>query len=83
MLGDRVGPERREEPERADHDRIADAHAQLVQDDAEHEAHGHADADREEELPDAAQHGDGGAGEDRGEDPIQRERGRIVDQALS
>jgi hypothetical protein len=83
VLGDRVSAERSEQPERADHDGVADAHAQLVQDDAEHETDGHTDPDRHQELPDAAPDRDGRAGEDRGEHAVQRQRGRVVDEALA
>ncbi|CAD5141609.1 exported protein of unknown function [Microbacterium sp. Nx66] len=82
MLRDVVRTERGEKTEGADHDGVADAHPELVQHDSEDEPDPHPYADSEEELPDAAPDRHGRPGEDRGEHPVERERGRVVDEAL-
>ena len=82
VLRDVVRAERGEQTEGADNHRIADAHAQLMQDDPEDEPDAHPHADREEELPDASPDRHRRPGEDGREHPVERERGRVVDEAL-
>lgn len=82
VLGDRVGAEGGEQPERADHDRVVHPHPELVQHRPEHESDRDAHAHRKSELSDPAPHRDRRARDDRREHAVQRQRGRVVDEAL-